>query len=118
MLKNNRRAAGSFGLPALLGLFGALLPAGAAQASSPCPYYTFCAFPYANFRGQAVYAEDCAAVYKFRWSSTNGSWINNQTPGTRARINYMDGTHWYVPGAYSEQSSGMGWYRVDSIEPC
>lgn len=50
--------------------------------------------------------------------STDGSWVNNQTRGTRARINHMDGTHWYVPGAYSEQSSGMGWHRVESVDPC
>jgi hypothetical protein len=118
MLRTKRRVAGSFGLAAVLALSAAPLGGDAAQAATPCPYYNFCAYQYANFEGQVIFAEDCAAIYKFRWSSTSGSWINNQTRGTRARINYRDGTHWYVPSAYSEQSSGMGWHRVDSIEPC
>ncbi|GAA0495535.1 hypothetical protein Ade02nite_18500 [Paractinoplanes deccanensis] len=118
MLRARRRAAASSGSAIVLALFAIPVGGGAAQAATPCPYYNFCAYMYANFEGPVVYAEDCNAISRFRWTSTNGSWINNQTRGTRARINYMDGTHWYVPGAYSEQSSGMGWHRVESIDPC
>jgi hypothetical protein len=118
MLRTRHRITGSFGLAAVLALSAVPLGGSAAQAATPCPYYHFCVYQYANFQGPIVFAADCAGVFKFRLTSTSGSWINNQTRGTRARINYLDGTHWYVPGAYSEQSSGMGWHRVDSVEPC
>jgi hypothetical protein len=49
----------------------------------------------------------------------HGSWINNQTWGTRAIISFWDGQpDWRVPGAYSEQRSGVGWYPVDYFNPC
>lgn len=183
MLRNKSRVAGLFGLLAVLALFAALLPAGAAQAdeggatfvaqsraaglsadkagalqakadaylaklgsgatqvapdriemtgaqlvlavpgeaqrSIACPYYYFCAYDRRNFQGDYVLAENCAVAYWIPFTSTDGSWKNNQTPGTRARVNYFDtDTHWYVPGAYSEQSSGMGWYRVGTVDPC
>lgn len=166
MLKNERRVAGSFGLLAVLALFAALLPGGAAQADEggakfvaqsraaglsadsasalqakadaylaklgsgatqvapervkmagselflavpgetqravPCPYYNFCAYSARNFEGDYVYIEDCAVARWITFTSTDGSWKNN----------------WYVPGAYSEQSSGMGWYRVYTVDPC
>ncbi|MGI5153047.1 hypothetical protein ACQEVC_42835 [Plantactinospora sp. CA-294935] len=91
---------------------------GQEQRPAPCPYYNFCAYSEAGFTGYQVNAEDCAITYGIPWYTYNGSWINNQTPGRRARVNYTDGTHWYVPGAYSQQSSNMGWYRVGSVDPC
>jgi hypothetical protein len=188
MLKNKRRVGGSFGLLAVLALFAALLPAGAAQADErgtrfiaqsraaglsadqagalqkkadgyltkfgsgatqvapdrikipgwqlrltvpgaalqmySCPYYYFCAYEWPGFYGDIAYGEvipveNCYEDPRYvPWTTTNGSWINNQTRGTRARINYLNGTHWDVPGAYSEQSSGMGWNRVANIDPC
>src|SRR5690242_16469269 len=99
MLRTRPRVAGSLAMVTALALSTAPLGGAVAQAATPCPYYNFCAYQYANFQGQVIFAQDCAAIYKFRWSSTSGSWINNQTRGTRARINYLDGTHWYVPGA-------------------
>lgn len=181
MLRNKRRVTGSFGLLAVLALFAALLPGGAAQAdqggakfgaqsqaaglstdqadalqaevdaylaklgsgaeqvapdrikmagvevilavpgekraAADCAYYYFCAYEYEYFQGTVVRAKDCGAYYGIPWYTT-GSWINNQTSGTRARVNYVNDTHWYVPGAYSEQSTGMGWSRVWSVVPC
>lgn len=191
MPKSKRRVARSLGLLAVLALFAALLPGGAAQAAQAdergtrfiaqsraaglsadqadalqkkadgyltrfgssatqvapdrikipgwqlrltvpgaalqmyaCPYYYFCAYQWPGFAGDIAYGEvipveNCYEEPRFvPWTTTNGSWINNQTRGTRARINYLNGTLWYVPGAYSEQSSGMGWHRVATIDPC
>lgn len=91
---------------------------GEAQRAVPCPYFNFCAYSLRNFEGDVRFAEDCRFAVSIPWVTTDGSWKNNQTPGTRARVNYLDGTHWYVPGAYSQQSSGMGWHRVGSVDPC
>jgi hypothetical protein len=96
---------------------------GAAQQRVACPYYHFCAYAYEHFEGDlysgtVIRVENCAEPPTYiPWNST-GSWINNQTPGRQARINYLNDTHWYVPGAYSEQSGGMGWNRVLNVDPC
>lgn len=92
---------------------------GETRQAEPCPYYYFCAYEGPGFTGDGfVKAADCNVTRSIPFTTDSGSWKNNQTRGTRAKINYLDGTHWYVPGAYSEQSSGMGWYRVRSVDPC
>ena len=91
---------------------------GEARQAATCQYYYFCAYSEPNFQGDVRRGATCGVAVGIPWFTYNGSWINNQTSGTRARINYLDGTHWYARGAYSEQSSGMGWYRVGSFVPC
>ncbi|ATE54790.1 MULTISPECIES: hypothetical protein [Actinosynnema] len=95
-----------------------LLLAGPDERAIACPYYNFCAYSLRNFEGDLLLYEDCRYALSMPWFTTDGSWKNNQTPGRRARINYLRGTHWDVPGAYSEQSSGMGWDQVGTIDPC
>lgn len=60
----------------------------------------------------------CNDVRWVPWTTTNGSWINNQTAGTRARFQWSNGTSSYTPGAYSVAYSGVNWGPIHYIDPC
>jgi hypothetical protein len=49
----------------------------------------------------------------------NGSWINDQTPGTRARFYNDNGTLIYTtPAPYSYNDNYSTWTNVHTIRPC
>jgi hypothetical protein len=55
--------------------------------------------------------------YDMPWSSL-GSWINNQTPGTRAQFRSSDHvTRWSDSGAYDSDASA-DWSWVWYVKPC
>lgn len=89
--------------------------AGTAAAAS-CPYQYFCAYPEPNFGGTPILMYNCRE-YDIPWSGL-GSWINNQTPGTRAQFRSSDHvTRWTDDGAYdSDASAPWGW--VWWVKPC
>ena len=88
----------------------------AAAAAASCPYKYFCAYPGANFTGTPILMYNCTE-YDMPWSSV-GSWINNQTPGTRAQFRSSDHvTRWTDDGAYDTDASA-DWSWVWYVKPC
>lgn len=88
----------------------------AAAAAASCPYKYFCAYPGANFTGTPIPMYNCTE-YDIPWT-TVGSWINNQTPGTRAQFRSSDHvTRWTDTGAYDSDASA-DWSWVYWVKPC
>ncbi|NKQ23201.1 peptidase inhibitor family I36 protein [Streptomyces galbus] len=88
----------------------------AATATASCPYKYFCAYPGGNFTGTPILMYNCTE-YDMPWSSL-GSWINNQTPGTRAQFRSSDHvTRWSDSGAYDSDASA-DWSWVWYVKPC
>ena len=79
-------------------------------------YESFCAWKYNEWEGDSIKMWSCWN-YSIPWWTT-GSWINNQTPGTRPRLYFTDGTSWLMPAAFSYQIEGVYWGVVKSITNC
>ncbi|MFJ7208515.1 hypothetical protein ACIQWR_33920 [Streptomyces sp. NPDC098789] len=90
-----------------------------ALAFAGCNYYRFCAYSGSYFTGDMRWAEQCNVNVGIPFTSTNGSWVNNQTPGTRAKLKGSNGAilSW-TAGAYSEQQWGVNWGPVYYIDAC
>ncbi|GIF04210.1 hypothetical protein Asi03nite_17480 [Actinoplanes siamensis] len=86
-------------------------------AGTYCAYKWFCAYEYEYQNGSDIHMYDCGVTWYIPWFTT-GSWVNNQTPGTRPLLTFTDGSTWRMPGAYAQQLSGVGWSPVSSIVPC
>ncbi|GLY82104.1 hypothetical protein Airi02_000360 [Actinoallomurus iriomotensis] len=86
-------------------------------SSSPCaPVGTFCAFQYPAYKGHIITMVACQ-TRDIPWNGS-GSWINNQTPGTRARMyNARVQLIYTTPGAYSSDVSG-NWTPVTTVSNC
>jgi hypothetical protein len=85
-----------------------------------CAYRHMCAYHYINYAGEGndvIDMEKCGQRWYIPWVG-RGSWINNQTPGTRARFYDTAGNlGWTSPGAYtSDPNCDWGW--VGTILPC
>jgi len=81
-----------------------------------CPYLYFCAYSGANYTGTKIQMYFCQ-FYDMPFSG-DGSWVNNQTPGTVAR--FYDYTYRQIgatTGAYS-QHSPINWTPVYHVKPC
>ncbi|MEV6956650.1 hypothetical protein [Streptomyces sp. NPDC051183] len=90
-----------------------------ATLGGDCAYYWFCAFAESGYNGDSRKAEKCNTNTFIPWTTTNGSWINNQTAGTRAKFkNSGYGIIGYSAGAYAAQSYGVNWTSVYYIDPC
>lgn len=89
-----------------------------ATAAASCPYYNFCGYKGANFTGDQWNRSSCALhEIPDGWNS-GGSWINNQSTGTRARMYNKSKTLIYTtPGAYSSDARG-DWGPVWYVRPC
>ncbi len=82
-----------------------------------CAFKWFCAYPSTNFGGTPIKMFDCG-VDVFIPFVGNGSWINNQTSGTRAR--FKDANHNVIavtPGAFSADTS-QDWTPVFYVQAC
>lgn len=92
--------------------------AGTLAAPSSCGSYTFCAYRGANFTGEVKRQKLCSETIDVSsWTGT-GSWSNNQSSGTRARMYGGSGELRYTtPGAYSEDRSGS-WNTIFKIDAC
>lgn len=93
------------------------------SAETPCDgsvdYGYFCAYQY-EFQAGAEIAMYSCRNYSIPWQ-TVGSWINNQTTGTRPVL-YFSTTPprppWTMPAAYAFQLTGVNWTPVGSITNC
>ncbi|MET9429475.1 MULTISPECIES: peptidase inhibitor family I36 protein [unclassified Streptomyces] len=89
---------------------------GARQGRASCPAQNFCMFTGTNFTGAQFNLYRCATYALDNWTGY-GSWINNQTAGTRARfLDSNRNTIYTTPGAYSASSSynwNPVWYVVN-----
>lgn len=86
-------------------------------AASYCSFQYFCAYEYEWQTGSEIHIINCADVRVIPWFTT-GSWVNNQTPGTRPLLTFTNGSTWSMPAAYSDQLTGVGWSPVWKIDPC
>ncbi|MFI6102993.1 peptidase inhibitor family I36 protein [Streptomyces sp. NPDC051310] len=90
---------------------------GARQARADCPAQNFCMFTGPDFTGAQFNLYRCATYTLENWTG-DGSWINNQTPGTRAQ--FLDRNRNVIhttPGAYSA-SSRYNWDPVWYVVNC
>jgi hypothetical protein len=81
-----------------------------------CPFYYLCAWQYNFGTGDQVKAYYCNKLYSIPWS-TDGSWENNQTQGTLARLenrNYGVVTYSYAYQIWYDYD----WTPVYWIDPC
>ncbi|MFC7532398.1 hypothetical protein [Actinoplanes sp. GCM10030250] len=90
---------------------------GSAQRAPGCPYYYFCAYSGPRFTGDWIHQEECWVERYIPWTG-QGSWINNQTRGTQPLLEFNSGELWWMPGAYAQQATGVGWDPVFSITAC
>jgi hypothetical protein len=111
-----RRPDGSDLLLALPGQASAQDLLNPAAAPGSCPHYYFCAYSSTSFHGDIIKMYSCIP-YSMPFSGT-GSWSNNQSSGTKARMANRSATTIYVtPGAYSQDTSG-DWTPVWYVQPC
>ncbi|MFF9863848.1 peptidase inhibitor family I36 protein [Streptomyces sp. NPDC013953] len=103
---------------AVAGMGEIVLPLpGARQARADCPAQNFCMFTGPDFTGAQFNLYRCATYTLENWTG-DGSWINNQTPGTRARfLDHNRNTIHTTPGAYSA-SSRHDWDPVWYVVNC
>ncbi|MEU4426826.1 hypothetical protein AB0F81_39915 [Actinoplanes sp. NPDC024001] len=90
---------------------------GSTQRAPACPYYYFCAYSKEGFSGDWILEEECWVERYIPWTG-HGSWINNQTRGTQPLLEFTSGEPWWMPGAYAQQKTGVGWDPVFSITAC
>ncbi|ORT55627.1 hypothetical protein BKD26_31480 [Streptomyces sp. CB03238] len=87
------------------------------RAPSSCGSYTFCAYSGTNFTGTVKRQRLCSEPISIVWNGP-GSWSNNQSSGTRARMYNGSGRLIYTtPGAYSEDRNG-DWTPVAKVDAC
>lgn len=83
----------------------------------PCPFQWFCAYPGTGFSGTAIKMFDCNRDVAIPFVG-NGSWLKNQTSGTRA--GFKDEFHnviFTTPGAPSGDNS-YDWTPVFYVQAC
>lgn len=82
-----------------------------------CDYKHFCGWSGEAGAGQKFDLTACTNREVPDSFSGYGSWIDNQTPGTRAIFQDRLKPIYFTPGAYS-YSSSYDWHPVWYIEPC
>ncbi|GGU37809.1 peptidase inhibitor family I36 protein [Streptomyces lavendofoliae] len=89
-----------------------------ATAAASCPYYYFCGYKGSNFTGEQWNRSSCVLhEIPDGWNS-GGSWINNQSGDTRARMyNKSKSLIYTTPPAYSSDADG-DWGPVWYVRPC
>ncbi|MFB6521325.1 peptidase inhibitor family I36 protein [Streptomyces sp. NPDC056401] len=115
-----RTKLGALAAVGVMALGTGVLAASSAEASAAadCPYEYFCAYPGPNFTGEPIKMRDCNDVRWIPWVDTNGSWINNQTRGTKAVFTLSNWSTVPTYGAYYAVPSGIDWRTVYYIDPC
>jgi hypothetical protein len=90
----------------------------AALLTNDCPYYYFCAYHYPNFEGDTLMGSACGSQNAFAmpWAF-DGSWRNNQTPGTYGVFWMCNGQVAQVPAAWSANNR-YNWTPVCWVQPC
>ncbi|GGT30897.1 peptidase inhibitor family I36 protein [Streptomyces purpureus] len=81
-----------------------------------CQHLRFCAYSGTNFTGSQINMYTCR-TYNIPWSG-DGSWDNNQSSGTRAKMYNSSGSLIYTtPGARSYDKVGS-WTPVYKVRNC
>ncbi|MEV5240955.1 hypothetical protein AB0K89_17895 [Streptomyces cinnamoneus] len=91
--------------------------AGAAARLGACPYENFCMYRGTYYTGDQLNLYHCRDHALSNWRGW-GSWVNNQTPGTQARL--LDRNHGVVTttaGAYSWEANYY-WEPIWYVRPC
>lgn len=94
---------------------------GSPAAADPCDgggadYHHFCAYSRTYWSGSHIDMYTCGS-YNIPWTGA-GSWDNNQTVGTRARMYNPSGTLIYTtPPAHSYDANG-DWTHVHTVRNC
>jgi hypothetical protein len=103
--------------PAVHAAKAAMSPASASPASySSCIQGDFCAWSGANGTGTKKAWYICQTVTGHPFSTTNGSFYNNQTGGAPTKIYFSDGSILTVyPGV---TGTGINWKTVTKIRTC
>ncbi|NNN36300.1 hypothetical protein HLK59_39275 [Streptomyces sp. S3(2020)] len=86
------------------------------HCNSGADYEYFCAYSETYFNGTSIAWWACGVEKYIPWN-WEGSWDNNQTPGTRARIYYLHHSA-LTPPAPSRKLYGEDWANVRSIKGC
>ncbi|GLZ37282.1 hypothetical protein Acsp05_09070 [Actinokineospora sp. NBRC 105648] len=88
----------------------------ARTASAACAYGHMCAYQSTYYYGDVIDMYVCND-YGIPWVN-NGSWINNQTTGTKAKFKDNAGNvGWISPGAYTSDGNAP-WSWVYSVKNC
>ncbi|QEU89912.1 hypothetical protein [Streptomyces kanamyceticus] len=87
-------------------------------APSDCPKYYFCGYKDANFKRLAFKFKDCYMQEIPDGLNSGGSWYNNQSAGTKAKMfNERKQLIFTTPGAPSSDPSG-NWHPVWYVDAC
>ncbi|WP_405058723.1 hypothetical protein OG474_39165 [Kribbella sp. NBC_01505] len=90
--------------------------AAAACSNSTAPYGYFCAYKNVNYTGSYIAMYRCGK-YKLPGWVNNGSYLNNQTPGTRGFfLNQYDVL--YEGSSAPDSGNPYNWNPIWSIVPC
>jgi hypothetical protein len=92
--------------------------AGVAPLAAGCTYEWLCTWSGPNFTGSQLAFYYCNSWTWIPWTGTNGSWDNNQTPGTKMGIQARIGSRYYAFPAHNIQSYGVNWYNIFYISAC
>jgi hypothetical protein len=90
-------------------------------AAADCNYTNFCGWPKANYEGTVWQHSSCNTYWEIPdgWNS-GGSWWNNQTPGTVARM--YGKTHNLVyqtpPAGQNSWDANANWHPVWYVKVC
>ncbi|WP_050514098.1 MULTISPECIES: hypothetical protein [Streptomyces] len=108
--------AATFAAASVLGLTGAATAAQADHSRAPvkpaCPYGHLCIWANGN-----AYDYHACGYFPLPNLAGNGTWVNNQTPGTVARFYSRAGRElWNTGPAYS--SGTADWTLVGYVRPC
>ncbi|MFD8006308.1 hypothetical protein [Streptomyces mirabilis] len=89
-----------------------------AAAPSDCPKYYFCGYKYANYNTLAFKFKDCYLQEIPDGLNSGGSWYNNQSNGTKAKM-YDKNKHliYTTPGAPYGDPNG-DWAPVWYVDAC
>ena len=87
----------------------------------PCTYEDLCIFQYNNANllgspGEEVDYFRCGTYPLPGWTSTNGAYVNDQTPGTVAR--FLDVNHNVLESSTAHDSGAINWDPVWYVRPC
>ncbi len=83
-----------------------------------CNLYYFCAYTNPGQTGDMLALYFCNRIYNLpSYFSTGGSWVNNQTKGTQARLYYVAGGSVLTRPALSSEGN-WNWVPYSSIRAC
>ena len=92
------------------------IPGAAPSSAADCPYKYFCTYEGYGYTGTIH------RMYNCQWYYTPyvfHSWVNHQTPGTRAVFQYYYHQYYYTtPGAPSQNNSDPRGDYTFYIKPC